>query len=125
MAVSFHSAEWIFQKEMALKKRRPKEGKVGGELQITQKYGTEGPTNIQGEAGGVQLVMQPVTPLERPSGVLLLFPDLNQEREIQISKISSNVAQLFLKAGMSTLLASFISYPRRVGSNKEKLVTNR
>ena len=34
---------------MALKKRRPKEGKVGeGGLQITQKYGTEGPTNIQG-----------------------------------------------------------------------------
>ena len=52
VAVSFHSAEWIFQKEMALKKRRPKEGKVGGELQITQKYGTEGPTNIQGEARG-------------------------------------------------------------------------
>ena len=36
VAVSFHSAQWIFQKEMALWKRRPKEGKVGegGGLQI-------------------------------------------------------------------------------------------
>ena len=31
VAVSFHSAQWIFQKEMALWKRRPKEGKVGEE----------------------------------------------------------------------------------------------